>query len=292
MKKLRYFLEYIAFSVLMFVFGILPVDAASATGGWIARSIGPLTGASKKARRHLQKTFPDKADDDINAIILGMWENLGRVFAEYPHLEKIARERVTLITPDNFEHFKTDWKNSILFGGHLANWEVPPVFMDIHHIKTESVYRAPNNTFIERRLQKLRSLKGLIKTHPKSASGTRSMLKSAKNGNIIGILIDQKYNEGISVPFFGIPAMTSPAFVQMGQKMNIPVIPGRIKRTQGANFEVTVKDPLVLFNEDNTPRNIEDVIQDAHKYLEEWITDAPEQWLWLHKRWGDNINTV
>ncbi len=111
------------------------------------------------------------------------------------------------------------------------------------------------------------------------------MVESLKEGRYLGMLIDQKYNEGLPVSFFGREAMSSPAFVQLAQKFDCPLIPGRIERLGGAHFRVTAFAPMKIFEADGKPRQAEDVMEEAHRLLEAWIMERPEQWLWLHRRW-------
>ena len=76
-------------AVFFSVFGLLPLDCASALGGALGRCIGPFLGVSKRARLNLRRAYPDLPDGEIERIVVGMWDNLGRVAAEYPHLRKI-----------------------------------------------------------------------------------------------------------------------------------------------------------------------------------------------------------
>src|SRR5262245_9379313 len=69
--------------------GLLPLDWASAIGGALARNIGPVLGITKRARLNLRRALPKLSDAEIAHIIRLMWDNLGRVAAEYPHLRKI-----------------------------------------------------------------------------------------------------------------------------------------------------------------------------------------------------------
>ena len=71
------------------VFGLLPLNCASTFGGALARHIGPRLGISNRARRNLRRALPELSDDEIARVVAGMWDNLGRVVAEYPHLRKI-----------------------------------------------------------------------------------------------------------------------------------------------------------------------------------------------------------
>ena len=70
-------------------FKLLPLDCASALGGALARRIGPFLGVSKHARRNISRAFPELSETEIAGVVAGMWDNLGRVAAEYPHLRNI-----------------------------------------------------------------------------------------------------------------------------------------------------------------------------------------------------------
>ena len=70
-------------------FKVLPLDCASALGGALARRIGPFLGVSKHARRNISRAFPELSETEIARVVAGMWDNLGRLAAEYPHLRNI-----------------------------------------------------------------------------------------------------------------------------------------------------------------------------------------------------------
>lgn len=282
MKKLRYLAEAALLYLLYGLFRLLPLDTASNLGGWIGRTVGPRLAASRKARANLQRALPDLSATEQNKIIAGMWDNLGRVMAEYAHLAYLGRERVEIINPEKLPRDRA----CIVIGGHLANWEMigmAPRFQ--LGVTLDAVYRAPNNPWSARLLDRTRSLGGEIRTIAKSRTSARGFVESLSAGRPVGMLIDQKYNEGIAIPFFGHDAMTSTAFVKIPQKYDCPLIPVRIERMSGAHFRLTFLDPLEIHNNDGTPRAVESVVADAHHMLERWIREKPEQWLWLHRRW-------
>lgn len=285
MKQARYIIE--AFILILFygLCDILPVTAASHMGGWIGRTIGPRLAASRKARNNLRESLPGLHETDMDKYITRMWDNLGRVIAEYPHLKTIGAHRVTLHGAEIIRTSLDQGKPVILFGAHLANWEVmaPAVYSQLG-IKLGLVYRAPNNPIADRMLDYARSLHGILETIPKSKTGTRRLVQSLKEGNSIGILIDQKYNEGIPVDFFGRPAMTSPAFVQLARKYNADLIPFRCERADNCQFIITFEQPLKIADTDQP------VIRKAHERLESWIDARPGEWIWLHRRWGKTKN--
>ena len=76
-KYIRHPLEAIAITLVWAVFSVMPVDMASAVGGWIARTLGPRLPISNRARRNIRRAFPDLDSDGVENIVKGMWDNLG-----------------------------------------------------------------------------------------------------------------------------------------------------------------------------------------------------------------------
>lgn len=280
MKRMRYFLEAAVVYAVYGFFKIFPLTVASNMGGFIMRHAGPRLGLSKKARQNLRHAFPEKNADEIEKIVAGMWDNLGRVVAEYPHLDDIWH--VTEVANAHLiDEMKNDGRGGIVVGGHLANWEVPPVIVKRENLDFAIVYRKPNNPGVETLLRKARGGANVDQI-PKGGAGARVMFSMLKKGKHIGVLVDQKLNEGIAVPFFGQPAMTAPAVASLALKMNIPLYPMRIERLSGAHFKITFFSALDL-------RELNDsyaIMSRINNLLEEWIRDKPEQWLWIHRRWG------
>jgi Kdo2-lipid IVA lauroyltransferase/acyltransferase len=79
--------------VLFAAFRLLPINWASALGGAVARQAGPLLGISKRARINLRRALPGLPTTEIERIVTGMWDNLGRVAAEYPICARSASSR-------------------------------------------------------------------------------------------------------------------------------------------------------------------------------------------------------
>lgn len=273
MTNIRYLAEALPVHAFFRLCRLLPVSIASDLGGFIGRTVGPRLAASRKAIKHIENSLPHAEAERITA---DMWDNLGRTIAEYPHLKTIIENHTEIhgYLPENHKQF-------VFFSGHLANWEMSATgMMHFFGIAPHLIYRAPNNPYVQNLLDECRSLRGEISTIPKSSKGARDMVRALQNGESLGILIDQKYNEGIVADFFNQPAMTSPAFVQLAQKFDLPLIPVRPERVKGCQFKITVYPPIPTKG-----RAIEDVVDDAHRLLETWIEERPGQWLWLHRRW-------
>lgn len=286
MKKIRYIGEAIILYVFYYSFKLMPVDWASAIGGWLGRTIGPRLAASRKALRNVQNALPDLSDDEHQNAIVGMWENLGRVFAEYPHLDYLVKNRTTYKNIEHVERVIDAGEAGILFGAHLANWEIGACFIPaLYDQRMSMTYRAPNNPWADKLIIQSRGLNDRVTAHPKSRQAGRGLIQAIKDKEFIGVLLDQKFNEGVSVPFFGMEAMTNPAFVQLSQKYDCPLIPAHSKRLNGAHFEIELSAPIKVKNDDGSNRDVEEVLVDLHDMFEAWIKAAPEKWMWLHRRW-------
>lgn len=283
MKQIRYFIEAVLLAFLFILSKCLPADWASDFGGWIGRRIGPKLAASRKAMNNLRSILPGLPEDEATHIIAGMWDNLGRVMMEYPHLQHIGRDRTEIIGAELLEKYKG--QPIIFISGHLGNWECcpPAMFLQLN-CHSHPVYRAPNNPFSDWLLKKVRTMGGKLAVLPKSKTGTRHIVQVLKNNECIAMLIDQKYNEGIVADFMGKPAMTSPVYAQLAQKFDCPLIPLQIERLGKApNFRITINPPLRTKD-----RSAEEIVAESHALLETWIKMHPEQWLWLHRRWDSN----
>ncbi|MEI9983335.1 MAG: lauroyl acyltransferase [Aliidongia sp.] len=282
-------IEGAAAIALMALFKALPIDAASAVGGFIARSIGPRLGITKRAYRNLELAMPELTPAERDRVVRQMWDNLGRVVAEYPHLGQIeCFVPGTRIEVDGIEHVdraRARDKAIIFVGSHFGNWETPPVASTQYGLRTALVYRAPNNPIVAALMERIRSgfSSGVI---PKGAAGARQLIQAIKANTAIGILIDQKMNDGIPVPFFGRDAWTASGPVELAARYDCTLLMVRTTRLHGAHFRVTVS-PIEIARTGDRHADTRTTLIRINQELERWIRDDPGQWFWLHKRWPD-----
>ncbi len=280
----------LAFLALTFygLFRTMRLSAASALGGALASSIGPRLAIHQRAIDNLKLAFPEKDDAEIATISRGMWDNLGRFFGECPHLGKInvydPASSFEVIGAEYIDLLRDDGKPGIFFSAHIANWEIVPLSATQRGLPIDRIYRAANNSLIEWLYQHGRSsMEGeLISKGPK---GARKLLKSLKKGHHIGMLVDQKMNDGIPVPFFGHDAMTAPALAELALRYNCPVVPVRAVRLSGPQFRLIIEPPLNFTLSGDKKADIAAVMKMVNEKLETWIRETPDQWFWLHNRW-------
>ncbi len=283
-------IEAVGALLIYSLFRILPIDLASALGGWLGRTIGPRIPISERAVRNLTAAFPEKTPAEIAAIVSGMWDNLCRMVAEYPHLEEIdvydAQGRVEVSGGENVDLLRDDGRPGIFFSAHIGNWEIVSLGATQRGVPLDRIYRESNNRLTEWLYKRGRvAVEGAL--IPKGAAGARVLLKSLKDGKHIGMMMDQKMNDGIPVPFFGRDVMTAPALAELAFRYDCPVVPARIERLKGARFRLIFLPPLDMVQTGDRQADVAASMAKVNALLEQWIRDTPEQWLWLHNRWPD-----
>jgi len=273
------------------LFGALPLDHASAVGGWIGRTIGPRLGVSRRARRNFDIALPDLTEPQRREIIRAMWDNLGRVAAEYPHLTEIRcfgpGARVEVLGTEHVDTARAANRPIMLVSGHFGNWEVGCLAALQYGLEVAQIYRAANNPAIEAIMLALRQGLG-VDPIAKGASGARRIIGAIRAGRTVAMLIDQKMNDGIPVPFFGRIAMTAPAAAELALRYDCAILPCRVERLNGARFRVTVSAALKLPHSGDRHADIAATMAQLNRQLEAWVRDAPAQWFWLHRRWPES----
>ena len=271
-------------------FRVLPVDWASALGGFLARMIGTRLGITKRAEINLSNAMPELSAERRRQVIAGMWDNLGRVIAEYPHLDKFrlfeANSRIEGIDAGNILASRDPARKYIFFSAHYGNWEIAIRTAAQAGFEVTGVYRAPNNPIVDRFMLWARGAEGgeLV---PKGDIAARKAFGALREGRALCMLVDQKMNDGIPVPFFGRDAMTAPALAVLALRYDCAVVPIRMERTRGAHFRMISEPPLALPKTGNNEADRRSLMVEVNAIVERWVREHPEQWLWLHRRWPD-----
>jgi KDO2-lipid IV(A) lauroyltransferase len=283
-----YAVEYALFWSVMSLFRALGLKRASDFGGWLARKIGPTIPVTRRARRAMAHAFPQMSEAERERHIVAMWDNLGRTFAEYPHLDKFwavkPGARIEIAGMENALAAIDKGKGGLFVSGHCGNWETMPRCIGDVGKKGTLVYRPPNNPWVDAWIVKQRKL-GLPTLAAKGGDGARAIIKTLKDGAFIAMLIDQKANDGISVPLFGRAAMTSPAAPSLSLKHGAPIVPAWCERLPDQRFRVTVYPEIPMPNSGNREKDTYELALRLNQFLEARIAENPANWLWLHSRW-------
>lgn len=280
---------------IFYLFRMLPLDLSSAIGGWLGRTVGPRIALSRRARRNLQRFMPQLDAARHEEIIREMWDNFGRLATEMPHLDSIkvlesdpipGPVRVESVGVEHMKAAMAAGRPIIFFTAHMGNWEIGPLMTRRHGLPLQVIYRPANNRHADQLfVAARRNIVGSL--IPKGAEGARQTLRVLQEGKSLGLFLDQKMNDGIPAPFFGVDAMTSKGFAQLALRFNCVILPAWVERLGGAHFRVIVDPPLDLPNTGDRHEDIRLLTAAANRSIESWVRKRPGQWLWLHRRWPE-----
>ncbi|MFK7974256.1 MAG: lipid A biosynthesis lauroyl acyltransferase [Rickettsiaceae bacterium] len=288
MKKLQHIFEYILFLILTNILRLLGIDRSAAVCSFVARRVGPYLKVTKTARKNLSKVYG--TDIDSNKLIDDLWDNFGRYLGEFPFINALSsdelNQRVKITGLEHISHLQQQSQPFLLFLGHQANWDF--VIRKINDIypKFAIAYRKANNPYIDKEILQARKNDPNVTMIAKGPSGARDLVKALKTKSAIAMLIDQKMNDGIEVPFFNLPAMTAPAVAKLSIQYQYPIVPLQIVRIgRSSYFELIIHKPLHYDVSGNMDTDCYNIMLQINKTLEQWILEHPSQWFWFHNRW-------
>lgn len=285
-RRIRYALEASFFLIIWAVFRALPLGAASWLGGALAGAIGPRLRAHRVALVNLRIAFPEKTDAEHKSIARGMWNHLGRVMAEFAHAPR--GNLVDRIEVQGAENLPPNGQAYLFVSAHIGNWELSYPLAHVRGIPISLIYRHANNPWVERMICRIRAYHCAGMIRKDGRAGTK-ILSALRSKHAIAIMVDQKMNTGIVVPFFGQPAMTAPAVAQLALKYDIPLIPARVMRTRGAHFKGIIEPPITIQKNGDAAADALAIMTEINAMLERWIREAPEQWFWVHRRFDKTM---
>lgn len=287
-QRLRYGAEAAVFFAFMALFRVIGLDRASRLGGWFGRNIFPLLPPDRVARANLALAFPQKSREECDEIRRVMWDNLGRVVGEYPHLDAFSPKgedpRIGYSFPPGLTAEMLMGKPLMFLSGHFANWEMMPILAHQVGFEVAAVVRPPNNPYVADWVARQRRINGPL-TFIAKHNAARSMLAQLRGARSLCMLMDQKLREGIAVPFFGRDAMTTPAPAALALKTGAQIVIASNRRLPGARFHVTVHEVMDFKPSGDETRDVQELTAALTARLESIIREDPGQWLWIHNRW-------
>jgi KDO2-lipid IV(A) lauroyltransferase len=283
-KTARHLIEAAVMWSLYFLIRLFPLDTASNIGAWLGGKVGKHLKANQTALTNLRIVFPEHSDAAREDIARQMWDNLGRVIFEFPFVNRpVISKRIEIIGAEHVQAAKETGRPIVYVSGHFGNWELSAKTSFLVGSPLVLVYRKSNNPWTDTLVHRARGnfYAGL---YPKGASAAIRVVKALKKGKAVGMLLDQKMNNGIAVPFFGQPAMTAPALAEFAFRYNAIIIPSRVIRKDGAYFKTIIEPPLEFKRTGNETFDTLEAMKLVNQTIERWIGEHPPQWFWVHKR--------
>lgn len=278
--------EYALVRTLAFVFRRFPPEVASATMGALFGTLMPLTGRHQRALDHLAHALPETPEAERRRIARAMWWHFGRVFGEAFVIDRLIADPSRVSFPPEFERLREAGRNGAISAAlHLGNWEIAGVIPRRAGVPLAGVYQALHNPLADAYLRRMRASAYPAGLYPKGPDLGRTLIRLARGGAAIGIVSDLREKRGIGVTFFGHPAYATPLPALLARTARRPIIAGAVIRTRGVHFRAVMEVVEVPVTDDRD-RDVAVATQALHDVFERWIREAPEQWLWTHRKWA------
>jgi KDO2-lipid IV(A) lauroyltransferase len=284
-------LEAWAYDVGVALARIAPIDAVSDFGAGFFRIFGPLTSANRVAERNLRIVFPKASDAEIARLLDEQWRQLGRWCLEYLILDKIVADptRVEVVGAERLAAIRDGAGPVVFISGHFSSFEIMAAVIVHSGITCQITYRETNNPFFDQRIRKSRWRYGVRLFAPKGTDGARELLRALSRGESVALMNDQKFNQGVAAPLFGVMAHTAPGPSSFALRYGIPLQPMSVQRLHKGRFRVVVHEPIWLADTGDRKADIETGVRRVNAFIEERIRERPTEWFWVHRRWPNEI---
>jgi Kdo2-lipid IVA lauroyltransferase/acyltransferase len=269
-------------------------DRIAATATTTAPRIGRWLPEHRTGRANLAAAYPEKSPAEIEQILAGVWDNLGRVAAEYAQLDRLwdydeARPNAGRIelspgTSERFTRLRDDGKPALIFAAHLANWELPALAAAAYGLDTAVLYRAPNVVPVAQAVRRIRTL-NMGTLIPTGIGAPAAAAAALERGLHFAMLVDQFYYHGAEVTFFGRRTKANPMIARLARHYDCPIHGTRVIRLPAGRFCIELTEALAPPRDAEGRVAVQPTTQLITSIVEAWIREHPEQWLWLHRRW-------
>jgi KDO2-lipid IV(A) lauroyltransferase len=270
-------------------------DKTASFFGRASRFIGRWLREDRIGRENLKAAFPEKSPEEIEKILDGVWDNLGRIGAEFAHLDHIwdydpdhperkSRVEFTQRTKELFDQIRDDGKPALIFACHLGNWELPALAAVAHGLDAAILFRRPNSDAADRAIERIRQVK-MGTLIPAGRDAPLRLAQALQDGQHVAMLVDQYLTNGVEVTFFGRKTKANPMLARLRRQVDCPIHGTRIVRLPGNRFRAELSEEVKPAFDASGQIDVQGTMQAITNVVEGWVREYPEQWLWLHRRW-------
>lgn len=212
---------------------------------------------------------------------------IGLVFLAHLRYKRIQNINSIIKDEENglslLKQIVEEGKGVIFITGHIGNWELMAAYLGLNGLKVAVIARKSYDPRFTRLIEEWRKSWNVETIWREERDGPRKILKRLKEGYVVGFLIDQKTSlPSVYVPFLGKPAPTPIGPAKIIAQVKLPVVLGALVREEGTFlYKFILKDISKIVNKDPVA-----ITEECTNYLEDIIKEYPEQWVWMHNRWG------
>jgi Kdo2-lipid IVA lauroyltransferase/acyltransferase len=294
LQDLRYRAEYAALRLIAAVVRTVPIDVGVSISGKLWRLLARFDRRHQRALDNLAIAFPHKPLKERQAIALAMWENLGRVMAETMQIDRIIADpsRIEILNKDIHQRYKDKLGSAIGVSLHMGNWELAIWPFTLAGNNPAAVYRTVKNPYVDQYLLDARKtlypggLLGRGRNREEGQATARRIMDFVRKGGRLGLVCDLHDRTGLEVPFFGKPARSVTIPAMIARRVGARIWMSRCVRVGGqSRFQIELKE-LKVPRTASQADDVKWITAAMQQQFEDWIREAPEQWMWSNRRWG------
>jgi len=292
------FVLYLTLRSFLEVGGHLPLVLSRAVGPMLSgAALGVMSSARGRIRSHLEIAFPELDEGQRAEIMRGCSRHFGLMLAEIAHVWRAGSERVEVLCEiAGLEHVERALENGrgVMFvTAHCGNWELLSARLAVARVPLITAVRQLDDPRLDRLVTASRERFG-TKVVPRGPAAGRQMVRSLSRNMVCGLLIDQDIRDvpGVFVPFFGRPAWTPSGAATLAIRMRCPVIPGFVHRRPDGTHKAEFHPPLETPEGGTLDEQTLELTAAATAAIEQQIRAYPEQWVWMHRRWRRQPESV
>ncbi len=285
-------LVYAGVRLASVIFQIFPIDANLRTArlmGSIWYRIMPRH--RDRAREHLRLAYGSSLSSlEMDRIALRSMQQVTMMAMESLFTPRLINEwtwprYVRLKGLDEAADVLVSRRGAILLTGHYGNWELLGFVLAALGFPLTAVMRPLDNPYLNEFLLEVRAKRGLQLLYKKGA--TQSAADILTSGGILAFIADQNAgHKGQFVDFFGRPASTYKSIGLLAMEYHVPVLVGYARRLSDRfAYEVGVNRIIRPGEWEGRPDELAWITQEYTAAIEQFVREAPEQYLWIHRRW-------
>lgn len=283
------FLVYILVYPFLWLISILPFRLLYAFSDFVYLFVFRIFGYRKKTvKENLRLVFPDKSKEEINRITKVFYHHLCDMIVESIKSMTISeaemKKRFTFTNIDVIKAIEEQNKSIILMCAHYGSWEWIFILQTYVKYRGNAVYKRLANKYFDRLVKRIRAKYNSYLITTKETVPTLIDLKRKGVLTINGFVSDQSpkpskafhWNEfmGLKVPVYTGAEM-------LAKKLDMAVVFFKVKKLKRGYYETTF-ETITLNPKEYENYEITDIFL---KLVEQQIYEAPEYYLWTHKRW-------
>ncbi len=261
---------------------------------WIGKGIGMFAyyfdiKHKSRAYANLKIAFADqKSPNEIKQITKSLFKNYGQNLIELFRMPLLTPKKfdqvVTVEGKDHVSDALKKGKGAIILAMHFGSWELASLSC--------AMLGYPYKMFVKPQKKHSR-LDDLLNSYRECGgsvlisrgSGTRDFVRSLKNNEVIGMVVDQGGRDGVGIPFLGRQATMSVGAIRMGLKLGVPICFSAIIRQQGTHHKMVIHEPFELENTGDIEADVVSNLKKVSRLMEYYIHKYPSEYMWFYKIW-------